>query len=340
MNLLEVCVKYPDIEGEMVLRTSDDWDLDVGPTEVNEDRTSWTFVLPCRSPYLYFKPCLRLFGEHLWSVGSNYILTRSEQRKTVYPRFYYEGGTLSREPEIYHSERNQRSYRIRVYHPAGYHENYFEHFPLLLMHDAHNLFFPEEAFTGRTWELSTTLEVMDRMNSVRPCIVVGIYPEDRMEEYTNPGYYDYGHFIVDELMPALYEELRALKGPENTAVMGSSLGGLVSFHLAWRWPEVFGYAGCLSSTFHYQDDLTQDIARGKRSKAKFYLDSGWPGDNYEVTRSVCDLMLKRGFEWGKDLLYFSFPGAGHSEADWAARCHLPLQFFFQQRPDFRKKTGG
>jgi len=27
----------------------------------------------------------------------------------------------------------------------------------------------------------------------------------------------------------------------DTAVMGSSLGGVVSLFLAWQWPEVFGY---------------------------------------------------------------------------------------------------
>jgi len=285
-------------------------------------------------PYIYFKPCLRVYDQLHWSVGSNYMLTQAQRSKEIFPHFFYEGGTLSKEPEVYQSKKNKRSYKIRVYHPAGYHENYFQHFPVLFMHDAHNLFFPREAFTGQTWRLSETLELLDRMNAVRSCIVVGIYPEDRMAEYTNPGYYDYGHFIVEELIPELYKDLRALSGPKHTAVMGSSLGGLVSFHLAWRWPQVFGFAGCLSSTFSYQDDLVEAIASGEVSTAKFYLDSGWPGDNYEVTRNICDLMLKRGYVWGRDLLYFSFPGAAHNEADWAARCHLPLQFFFRHRPQF------
>jgi hypothetical protein len=56
MNHLEIRVTYPNIEGEMLLRASDDWDRDILPSEVNVDRTCWTFRLPCESPYLYFKP--------------------------------------------------------------------------------------------------------------------------------------------------------------------------------------------------------------------------------------------------------------------------------------------
>jgi predicted alpha/beta superfamily hydrolase len=110
--------------------------------------------------------------------------------------------------------------------------------------------------------------------------------------------------------------------------MGSSLGGVVSFFLAWQWDTVFGKAACLSSTFGHQDDLEQRVAAEAKKDARFYIDSAWKRDNYEVTRSMCNLLAGKGYKFGEDLLYFSFPNDVHNEQSWSLRCHLPFQFFF------------
>src|SRR5438876_131350 len=87
------------------------------------------------------------------------------------------------------------------------------------------------------------------MNAIEEVIVVGIHPNDRMIEYTSPGYEDYDRFLVEMLKPFIDAKYRTLAGPSNTAVMGSSLGGVVSFYVGWQWSEVFGKIACLSSTF-------------------------------------------------------------------------------------------
>ena len=110
--------------------------------------------------------------------------------------------------------------------------------------------------------------------------------------------------------------------------MGSSLGGVVSFYLGWQWPDVFGNAACMSSTFTYNDDLMERVAGEAKRDVRFYLDSGWPRDNYEVTRGMRDLLVRRGYRFGEDLLYFAFPNALHNERSWAVRSHIPFQFFF------------
>jgi enterochelin esterase-like enzyme len=123
--------------------------------------------------------------------------------------------------------------------------------------------------------------------------------------------------------------------------MGSSLGGVVSFYLAWQWPGTFGQAACLSSTFggHLPDgSLVDDLfsrVRGEEKRAvRFYLDSGWPDDNYENTQTMRDLLAQKGYEPGKELGYFAFPGAEHDEAHWSTRSHIPFQFFFGEVPPF------
>ena len=102
----------------------------------------------------------------------------------------------------------------------------------------------------------------------------------------------------------------------------------MSLRAAWEYPQVFGHAGCMSSTFGYRDDLMQRIARDPRRPIRIYLDTGWPDDNYEITRSMRLLLESRGFQDGVDLRYAAFPLARHDEEAWAQRVHLPFQFFF------------
>jgi predicted alpha/beta superfamily hydrolase len=221
--------------------------------------------------------------------------------------------------------------KIRVHYPTDKGEIRLRtdrDWDVLYMHDGQNLFFPEEAFGGSDWRVSETMLTLDAMNIIDKVLVVGIYSRDRMKEYTRDGYDQYGRFIVEQLKPAIDARYRTLTSPRHTAIMGSSLGGVVSFYLAWQWPDVFGSAACMSSTFTYNDDLMQRVASEEKRDVRFYLDSGWPGDNYEVTRSMRDLLVHRGYRFGEDLLHFAFPNALHNERAWATRSHIPFQFFF------------
>jgi enterochelin esterase-like enzyme len=198
------------------------------------------------------------------------------------------------------------------------------------MQDGQNLFFAGEAFGGQHWMIEETLRVLDAMSLVRKAIVVGVYPQDRMADYTRPGYEEYGRYLVDEVKPWVDTTYRTLAGPADTVVMGSSLGGVVSLYLAWQWPGVFGNAACLSSTFGYRDDLHDRIEREPKRAIKIYLDSGWPRDNYETTRSMRNTLRARGYRDGEDLFYLAFPNARHDERAWAMRAHIPFQFFFER----------
>src|ERR1700757_1276942 len=146
-------------------------------------------------------------------------------------------------------------HRFRVFLPPGYRENTLRRYPVLYMHDGNNLFLKEEAFLGNTWRTDEVLSVLDRMNACHGVIVVGVHPRDRESEYTAPGYEDYGRFLAERLKPFIDQKYRTLRDTVNTAVMGSSLGGVVSFYLGWQWPKVFGKVACLSSTFTYRDNL-------------------------------------------------------------------------------------
>lgn len=333
--LFTIRVIYPLQSGRMVLRTDQDWSLNHQADRVSADQTTFEFDLAPDRPYFYFKPCLMDQHGFHWSKGANYLaITQGQATKEIYPHFFAdEYGSISDVLTV-PSTHTPGGRSIRVYHPPGYFENHLKRYPVLYMHDGKNLFFAAEAFLGSEWQVDETMALLDTMNVIDKTIVVGVHASDRMTEYTQPGYERYGRFLVEELKPTIDAAYRTLTGPRHTAVMGSSLGGVVSLYLAWQWPEIFGKTACLSSTFTYRDNLLARITNEPKRPIQIYLDSGWPGDNYEVTRSMRDLLASRGYRFGEDLLYFAWPEARHHEADWAIRSHIPFQFFFGKFPAF------
>ncbi len=321
-----VRVTYPLKEGRIVLRTQRDWDEDLEPLSAEGEGHTFTFSVESETPFLYVKPCLRMGDEVHFPPGANKLLLMTEpDTRPLYPHFLTSGGGSFAPPLEFDSVRLGRPHRIRVYLPPGYEENTLKRYPVLYMQDGQNLFFPEEAFAS-DWKVDRTVGLLDTMGAVDEFIVVGVYSQDRMTEYTKPGYETYGESLVGEVKPRVDQDFRTLPGPEHTSVLGSSLGGVVSFYLAWQWPDVFGRAACLSSTFGHQDDLLQRVLSEPRRDVRFYLDSGWPADNYEVTASMAMALVSRGWVYGRDVLHFAFPLAEHDEMNWGVRLHLPLQF--------------
>lgn len=321
-------VVYPlqqNSEYQLVLRSSlEDWNQDIEPTRTGPD---WAeFEIRTSLAYFHFKPCLRSrrHGTIHWSLGSNY-LSPVPQRRHIYPHFFSdESGSVSELKQLISA--TGQNYRYRIYLPPGYHENSLRRYPICFMHDGHNLFFPEEAFAGQTWRVQQTVDALDRMNSIETCIIVALYPNDRFRDYTQPGCVQYAKFLTQTLIPEIDSSYRTLSGPGNRVVMGSSLGGLVSFYLAWNYPEVFGRAACLSSTFGYDNKLLRAVKRSKRKRpVKIYLDSGWPGDNFSVTQAMAHLLISKGYNLGSDVHYVAVPQASHDEVAWASRLHLPFQ---------------
>lgn len=327
---IRITVHYPAAGRPLVLRTDQDWHRDLEPVEVTGTRH--VFELPFTGPFHYLKPVLIEGGELRWSQGENYlVLTSNGPTRDLYPFFFVDPTCSPCMEHVLFDEAHGRQHRVRVFYPPGYAENGLQRYPTLYMQDGQNLFFREEAFAGQEWEIDETLAILNAMNLIRRVIVVGLYPQERERDYTQPGYEAYGRFVTGTVKPWVDRHYRTLDGPQHTAVMGSSLGAVASFYMAWQAPEVFGLVGCLSGTFGYRDDLFERVSAEPKRPLKVYLDSGWPRDNYEVTRRLHHLLLDRGYQTGAELLYLAFPRAEHNERAWAQRAHIPLQHFFGQR---------
>ncbi|MFL5349530.1 MAG: alpha/beta hydrolase [Hyalangium sp.] len=294
----------------------------------------WTYVWPETSGVLEFKP---LLDDESWSVGGNY---RVEAGSTVdiFPFFGAQDGTLHKEHD-FHSPQlgNRRSLIISL--PASYSENPLKRYPVLYMHDGQNVFEDSTSFTGVAWRVDQTSRALAAQGLMDELIVVGVANtgSSRAYEYTPGPASDrgggadlYGRFLVDTVKPWVDARYRTLTGPEDTALMGSSLGGLISFYLGMRHPEAFSKVACLSSAFGWNGlDLVNEVRTTREQlPAKCYLDAGTNRDPITPTRRMRQALEERGYVHGKNLFYFEDEGGRHTEASWAARVHLPLQFLF------------
>ena len=313
----------------MVIRSDLDWARDIYPVALSRDGNTATFEIEAAHPFVHFKPCLIKDRTLHWAVGTNNLLIMAgDHVLTVYPYFFSDPhGRFSPLVEIESAILN-RHHRLRVYLPPGYEENTLARYPFAYMQDGQNLFFPHEAFQHRDWGVKETSQILRTMQAIEDFIIVGVYSNEcREEEYTNPGYEAYARSMVEELVPAEQLFLRTTKNRLDRTMWGSSLGGVVSFYTVWQYPDVFGAAACMSSTFTYKDDLIERVLNERKRNVGFYLDSGWPGDNYEVTIAMALTLVSRGWRYGRDLLYLCFPHAAHDEKAWGVRLHLPMQLF-------------
>lgn len=221
----------------------------------------------------------------------------------------------------------------------------------IYVHDGQNLFDPEAFWGG--WRLQES--VPDAM------LVVGIdNTAARLDEYTHvpdaihgdtmggdgDAYAAFVEGTVRPLAAATWGE------PATIGVMGSSLGGLISFHIADRAPGEYAFAASLSGTMGWgsigatnETMIERYSAAGHRSTA-LYLDSGGGGttcadsdgdgindddleadDNYCENLQLRDVLAAAGYTFDTDLFHWHEPGASHDEAAWADRVWRPLEIF-------------
>jgi predicted alpha/beta superfamily hydrolase len=247
-----------------------------------------------------------------------------------------------RRHEQFHSEYLEHDRNVLVWLPAGYDAS-DSRYPVLYMHDGQNLFEPDTAFLkGEHWRVGETAAGLIEAGRVVPLIVVGIYNtgEMRLEEYTPTADQklgggladDYGRMIIEELKPLVDGTYRTHTNRESTGIAGSSLGGLVSLHLAFHHPAVFGRVAALSPSVWWDRKAILKTIRESRSKpnSRVWVDMG----TAEGRRGLDDARLLKaalvglGFADGVDLHYAEYEGATHTELAWSERVGPMLEWLF------------
>ena len=234
-----------------------------------------------------------------------------------------------------------RSRQVRVYVPPGYATS-GKSYPVLYMHDAQNLFDDATSYAGE-WHVDETLNALAKSGKLE-LIVVGIDNggEKRMTEL-NPWDSEkfgaqegqrYMEFIVKVVKPLIDQTYRTKSDRANTAIMGSSMGGLISHYAIAQYPQVFSKAGIFSPSYWIAGTPYKWMAAHPPAKdARLYLMTGdHEGDTMPAdARRAYATVLKAGHPV-KNISLKIVPGGQHNEASWSREFGAAVLWLFAAEP--------
>jgi len=256
---------------------------------------------------------------------------KTEATLRLHPRFYSRG------------LRNCRD--VVVWLPPGYGTSRRRH-PVIYFQDGQNIFDPLTAFLGNAWHAGARATELISDGTIIAPIMVGVYNTgfNRMNEYApTPAEFSgwdgekcrsqgdakrYARFFVNEVKPFIDKEYRTMPGPRTTAVVGSSMGGLVSLYFALWHPRVFGHVAALSPSIWWDDRaVIKEFSRLRKKPAvRLWLDMGTAEPGWETVQALRDTLVDRGWKPGTDFAYQEVPGAEHTEHAWATRIGEVLEW--------------
>lgn len=242
---------------------------------------------------------------------------------------------------------------ILVYLPRSYEKNIHERYPVLYMHDGNNVFDVVGSANNMEWAADETAERLIEEKAIRKLIIVAIFNTDiRFKEYTPFADKNYGGgdgdkylaFVVDTIKPFIDKTYRTLPDRENTAICGSSLGGLISLYAVQKYPDVFGSAGVVSPALWWADrEMLRILPADYRRPIRLWIDIGTAegrstGASGRTTRAVEDcraliaLLEERKLKRGEEFVYEEIENGSHNERAWAARFDRILKYLFPLEP--------
>jgi enterochelin esterase-like enzyme len=261
--------------------------------------------------------------------------------------------------------RHVASRNVDVWLPPGYDGS--RRHAVLYMHDGQMLFDAATTWNRKAWGVDAVAAPLLAAGALRPFIVVGpwnggaarhseYYPQaflDHLQPATlrkafidealqgRPRADAYLRFLVEELKPAIDARYATLPRPQDTCVMGSSMGGLISVYALLSHPGVFGAAAALSThwiaTFERNAEFPAAACAwlaanlpADPARLRLYMDRGTATLDalYDDAQAKVDALLRaRGLQapgWVSEV----FEGAGHDEDAWSSRLDVPLRFLF------------
>lgn len=260
---------------------------------------------------------------------------------------------------------------VDIWLPPGYSDD--RKYAVLYMQDGQMLFDAGITWNRQEWRADEVAAQLMAEGKVRPFIIVGVqnagkarhseyFPQQPFESlpepvgqallgtggmgreslFSEPIRSDaYLKFLVEELKPYIDRHYSVATAAADTAVMGSSMGGLVSLYAISEYPEVFGSAANLSTHwpgiapgadnpvpdafFAYMRENLPDPATHR-----IYFDYGTATLDafYPPLQAKADTVMREKGYTEANWQTRRFDGAEHSEQAWAARLHIPLQFLF------------
>lgn len=270
-------------------------------------------------------------------------------------------GHLERWPAFDQARGALEARTLAVWVPPGYDATRAPYLPLLVMQDGQNVFGPGGAYGS--WHADDAAEQGVLSGDVRPFLIAAIpsttarideytpYPDSTPDTGTAGGQAEaYAAFVAQGVVPFVRARYRVRGEASETAVLGSSLGGVISLYAARRDRATFGAAAAMSPTTSWgsigltNPTIADLYAQAPPKGLRLYLDSGGDDgggcamlsrldseryhDQYCETAAFKDALVGLGWKPGADLFYVWAPGATHTESEWQKRLPSALRAWF------------
>ncbi|RDV26197.1 alpha/beta hydrolase [Alteromonas aestuariivivens] len=223
--------------------------------------------------------------------------------------------------------------RVWVYLPPDY-EVSGQRYSVLYLQDGQNLFDAATSFAGE-WEVDETLNRLAARGAKVP-IVVGIdhggdSRTNELSPWTNQQYGPargeaYLNFIIDDVKPYIDTHFRTLPDVANTAIGGSSMGGLLSHYGIVARPDVFSKALIFSPSFWYSSEVYVFTEANPLPAAHRLYYAVGEGEDRGMVNGVANmaLLLRAQQHPEAHLKEVAVEGAQHNEAFWRSQLNEAL----------------
>lgn len=233
---------------------------------------------------------------------------------------------------------------LRIYLPNDY-NNSLKEYPVIYMQDGQNLFDTRTASYQKEWHVDETLQSLYENNKSSGVIIVGIdsFEMTRTDEY-NPfsestsagptgskeggGKGDkYSDFLVKTLKPYIDENYRTLKDKQNTAIIGSSYGGVISLYTGIKYNNTFGMIGSFSfcnnvnrdaMVSYLKDNFNKDVVKD----SIIYMYCGTSDFAYSDAKEAYNIGVNNGIS----SITFDEDNGIHDESSWSDNFENCLKF--------------
>jgi predicted alpha/beta superfamily hydrolase len=199
------------------------------------------------------------------------------------------------------------------------------------MFDGHNVFFDADATYGKSWGMKKYMD-RTRTDIIIAAVECNHDPDNgRLKEYSPYDFHDrrFGdieglgditmQWLVHSFKPMIDDRFRTMPERENTAIAGSSMGGLMSLYAVLQYNEYFSRAAALSPSIWVDSRALHQLIRTASldPDTLVYLDYGSRelGNHSRMVKEFgqisAELMARRiGVESR------IIPGGEHCEASW------------------------
>lgn len=242
---------------------------------------------------------------------------------------------------------------------------------LLIAHDGQNIFDKNTATRRRTWQMAQSADRVFSRHGLTPPLIIGVFhsstkenPWGRAKDLTptqpfNEGVEpidtprgilprnrdelkiadlrgdEYLAEIVDVIAPQISQSIDNDISKENTAIIGSSMGGLASLYALAKRPDFFSTALALSPHWVIgEKPLAEWLINNlpNPNSHKVWMSRGTKGldSQYEATQKYADeLMVRKSYRIGKDFETKIYSRTGHNEKSWASYLDQVFDFWLR-----------